>query len=230
VNNDDQCVSEGMTAFQVSTEGIGLRSFTSSPSYIVEAVQQHSRVPSDDTPRQRFFRLELRSNVRGGHERRYAFRTVVKPPPSPPRPRGAIPNCTPRAPWWEAHHTTYWSHGGPTGTGDAMYLSSTSPFRLLPIGTPVVSTPPHSTDTKSSSRKRNCVLRGGPGDRSDRLRLPALPAGQQRGYAGIVLAGAGHCGPGRARRQELASTARRHRIALVAGVRELFPMFRQRRL
>ena len=36
VNNADQCVSDGITAFQVSTGGIGLRSFTSSPSYIVK--------------------------------------------------------------------------------------------------------------------------------------------------------------------------------------------------
>jgi hypothetical protein len=35
VNNADQCVDDGMTAFQVSTGGISLRSFTSSPSYIV---------------------------------------------------------------------------------------------------------------------------------------------------------------------------------------------------
>ncbi|MDQ0922255.1 hypothetical protein QF038_000763 [Pseudarthrobacter sp. W1I19] len=34
VNNADQCVSDGMTAFQVSTGGIGLRPFTSSPPYI----------------------------------------------------------------------------------------------------------------------------------------------------------------------------------------------------
>jgi acid phosphatase type 7 len=34
VNNDDQCVSDGMTAFQVSTGGTDLRSFTSSPPYI----------------------------------------------------------------------------------------------------------------------------------------------------------------------------------------------------
>ncbi|RAM38594.1 hypothetical protein DBZ45_03810 [Arthrobacter globiformis] len=34
VNNEDRCVSDGMTAFQVSTGGIGLRSFTSDPSYI----------------------------------------------------------------------------------------------------------------------------------------------------------------------------------------------------
>jgi putrescine importer len=40
------------------------------------------------------------------------------------------------------------------------------------------------------------VLHGGPGGRSHHLRLPALPAGQQRHYAGIVLAGAGRGGPG----------------------------------
>jgi hypothetical protein len=34
VNNDDECVRNGMTAFQVSTGGIGLRPFTSNPSYI----------------------------------------------------------------------------------------------------------------------------------------------------------------------------------------------------
>ncbi|RJU00293.1 hypothetical protein D6T65_13100 [Arthrobacter frigidicola] len=34
VNNDDECVRGGMTAFQVSTGGIDLRPFTSSPSYI----------------------------------------------------------------------------------------------------------------------------------------------------------------------------------------------------
>jgi hypothetical protein len=36
VNSEDQCVSDGMTAFQVSTGGIGLRPFTSSPSFIVK--------------------------------------------------------------------------------------------------------------------------------------------------------------------------------------------------
>ncbi|WP_307843340.1 hypothetical protein [Arthrobacter sp. MSA 4-2] len=34
VNNDDECVRGGMTAFQVSTGGMDLRPFTSSPSYI----------------------------------------------------------------------------------------------------------------------------------------------------------------------------------------------------
>ncbi len=34
----------------------------------------------------------------------------------------AFPNCTIPAPWCEAHHTTYWSHGGPTGTDDGVLL------------------------------------------------------------------------------------------------------------
>ncbi|MEC5200466.1 hypothetical protein RCH21_002712 [Arthrobacter sp. PL16] len=34
ISNTDKCVKDGMTAFQVSTGGIGLRSFTSKPSYI----------------------------------------------------------------------------------------------------------------------------------------------------------------------------------------------------
>jgi len=36
VNNADQCVSDGITAFQVSTGGMGLRSFKGSPPYIVK--------------------------------------------------------------------------------------------------------------------------------------------------------------------------------------------------
>ena len=34
MNNADQCVADGMQQFQVSTGGIGLRSFADSPSYI----------------------------------------------------------------------------------------------------------------------------------------------------------------------------------------------------
>jgi hypothetical protein len=36
VNNEDQCVSDGMIAFQVSTGGIGLRPFTNSPPFIAK--------------------------------------------------------------------------------------------------------------------------------------------------------------------------------------------------
>jgi acid phosphatase type 7 len=52
VNNADQCVNDGMTAFQVSTGGIGLRSFTSSPPYIVKRFS--------DT--HGFLRMTLRAN------------------------------------------------------------------------------------------------------------------------------------------------------------------------
>jgi len=34
INNEDQCVADGMQQFQVSTGGIGLRDFTSDPSYV----------------------------------------------------------------------------------------------------------------------------------------------------------------------------------------------------
>jgi hypothetical protein len=33
-----------------------------------------------------------------------------------------FPNCTIPAPWCEAHHTTYWSHGGPTNTDNGTLL------------------------------------------------------------------------------------------------------------
>ncbi|WP_236561053.1 HNH endonuclease [Arthrobacter sp. 8AJ] len=34
------------------------------------------------------------------------------------------PNCTIPAPWCEAHHITYWSHGGPTTTNNGVLLCS----------------------------------------------------------------------------------------------------------
>ncbi|WP_240459798.1 HNH endonuclease signature motif containing protein, partial [Arthrobacter pascens] len=36
----------------------------------------------------------------------------------------AFPNCSIPAPWCEAHHTTYWSHGGTTGTDNGTLLCS----------------------------------------------------------------------------------------------------------
>ncbi|MFJ6535922.1 DUF222 domain-containing protein [Paenarthrobacter sp. NPDC091711] len=36
----------------------------------------------------------------------------------------AFPDCTMPAPWCEAHHTTYWSHGGTTGTDNGTLLCS----------------------------------------------------------------------------------------------------------
>ncbi|WP_373460564.1 HNH endonuclease signature motif containing protein [Arthrobacter oryzae] len=36
----------------------------------------------------------------------------------------AFPACTIPATWCEAHHITYWSHGGPTGTDNGTFLCS----------------------------------------------------------------------------------------------------------
>ncbi|MBP1232540.1 hypothetical protein JOE40_002184 [Arthrobacter sp. PvP102] len=36
----------------------------------------------------------------------------------------AFPGCTIPAPWCEAHHTTYWSHGGTTSTDNGTLLCS----------------------------------------------------------------------------------------------------------
>jgi hypothetical protein len=36
----------------------------------------------------------------------------------------AFPKCTIPAPWCEAHHITYWSHGGPTTTNNGVLLCS----------------------------------------------------------------------------------------------------------
>jgi hypothetical protein len=36
----------------------------------------------------------------------------------------AFPNCTIPAPWCEAHHITYWTHGGPTTTNNGVLLCS----------------------------------------------------------------------------------------------------------
>jgi hypothetical protein len=36
----------------------------------------------------------------------------------------AFPDCTIPAPWCEAHHITYWSRGGTTGTGNGVLLCS----------------------------------------------------------------------------------------------------------
>ncbi|MBT2566136.1 DUF222 domain-containing protein [Arthrobacter sp. ISL-85] len=36
----------------------------------------------------------------------------------------AFPNCTIPAPWCEAHHITYWSHGGPATTNNGVLLCS----------------------------------------------------------------------------------------------------------
>ena len=108
VNNADQCVSDGMTAFQVSTGGIDLRPFTSSPSYIVKRFSDTHGFLPDDTPRQRVFRLELRSHVGVGHRHRHAFRTVVKATAKPSQTQG---HHTKRPGGHRPHRRSYHSVG-----------------------------------------------------------------------------------------------------------------------
>ena len=62
-----------------------------------------------------------------------------------------FPDCTIPAPWCEAHHTTYWSHGGPTSTDNGTLLCShhhhlihKEQWRInMTTGTPWFIPPPH---------------------------------------------------------------------------------------
>ncbi|TQJ58176.1 uncharacterized protein DUF222 [Arthrobacter sp. SLBN-83] len=63
----------------------------------------------------------------------------------------AFPNCTIPAPWCEAHHITYWSHGGPTTTNNGVLLCShhhhlihKEQWKITTThGTPTFIPPPH---------------------------------------------------------------------------------------
>lgn len=63
----------------------------------------------------------------------------------------AFPNCTIPAPWCEAHHITYWSHGGPTTTANGVLLCSHHHHLIhkeqwtitTTHGTPAFIPPPH---------------------------------------------------------------------------------------
>jgi hypothetical protein len=67
-----------------------------------------------------------------------------------------FPNCTIPAPWCEAHHITYWSHGGPTTTTNGALLC-THHHHLIhkeqwtittTHGTPTFIPPPHIDPTQ----------------------------------------------------------------------------------
>jgi hypothetical protein len=63
----------------------------------------------------------------------------------------AFPTCTIPAPWCEAHHTTYWSHGGPTSTDNGVLLCTHHHHLIhkeqwtihLRTGIPWFTPPPH---------------------------------------------------------------------------------------
>ncbi|MFP5310958.1 MAG: DUF222 domain-containing protein, partial [Actinomycetes bacterium] len=69
----------------------------------------------------------------------------------------AFPNCTIPAPWCEAHHITYWSHGGPTTTNNGVLLCSHHHHLIhkeqwtitTTHGTPTFKPPPHIDPTQT---------------------------------------------------------------------------------
>ncbi|WP_364398832.1 HNH endonuclease signature motif containing protein [Pseudarthrobacter sp. LMD1-1-1.1] len=69
----------------------------------------------------------------------------------------AFPNCTTPAPWCEAHHITYWSHGGPTTTNNGVLLCSHHHHLVhkeqwtitTTPGTPAFIPPPHIDPTQT---------------------------------------------------------------------------------
>lgn len=73
-----------------------------------------------------------------------------------------FPNCTIPAPWCEAHHTTYWSHGGPTNTENGTLLCTHHHHLIhkeqwtihMRSGVPWFIPPPH-IDPKQTPRRNH---------------------------------------------------------------------------
>ncbi|WP_426004768.1 DUF222 domain-containing protein [Paenarthrobacter sp. NyZ202] len=74
----------------------------------------------------------------------------------------AFPDCTIPAPWCEAHHITYWSHGGPTSTNNGTLLCSHHHHLIhkeqwkitTRNGTPWFTPPPH-IDPQQTPRRNH---------------------------------------------------------------------------
>ncbi|BCW05320.1 hypothetical protein NtRootA1_14580 [Arthrobacter sp. NtRootA1] len=74
----------------------------------------------------------------------------------------AFPDCTMPAPWCEAHHITYWSHGGPTSTDNGTLLCSHHHHLIhkenwtitTTTGVPWFTPPPH-IDPKQTPRRNH---------------------------------------------------------------------------
>ncbi|ASN20290.1 HNH endonuclease signature motif containing protein [Arthrobacter sp. YN] len=75
----------------------------------------------------------------------------------------AFPDCTMPAPWCEAHHTTYWSHGGTTSTDNGTLLCShhhhlihKEQWRIdMKTGVPWFIPPPHIDPTQTPRRNHH---------------------------------------------------------------------------
>ncbi|XAS73357.1 DUF222 domain-containing protein [Micrococcaceae bacterium Sec5.1] len=75
----------------------------------------------------------------------------------------AFPDCTMPAPWCEAHHITYWSHGGTTGTENGTLLCShhhhvihKEQWRIdMNTGVPWFTPPPHIDPNQTPRRNHH---------------------------------------------------------------------------
>ncbi|WP_416404395.1 DUF222 domain-containing protein [Arthrobacter sp. LFS091] len=75
----------------------------------------------------------------------------------------AFPDCTMPAPWCEAHHITYWSHGGTTGTENGTLLCSHHHHLIhkeqwtinITTGVPWFIPPPHIDPTQTPRRNHH---------------------------------------------------------------------------
>jgi hypothetical protein len=75
----------------------------------------------------------------------------------------AFPTCTIPAPWCEAHHTTYWSHGGPTNTDNGVLLCTHHHHLIhkeqwqihITTGIPWFIPPPHIDPTQKPRRNHH---------------------------------------------------------------------------
>ncbi|MGO4431859.1 HNH endonuclease signature motif containing protein, partial [Paenarthrobacter sp. RAF9] len=75
----------------------------------------------------------------------------------------AFPDCTMPAPWCEAHHITYWSHGGTTGTENGTLLCSHLHHLIhkeqwtinMTTGVPWFIPPPHIDPTQTPRRNHH---------------------------------------------------------------------------
>ncbi|MGF6835085.1 hypothetical protein QF015_003280 [Paenarthrobacter sp. TE4293] len=96
----------------------------------------------------------------------------------------AFPDCTMPAPWCEAHHTTYWSHGGTTSTDNGTLLCSHHHHLIhkenwhidMTTGVPWFIPPPHIDPHQKPRRNHHHTPHRTP-ENPPNLDMPARTAG-----------------------------------------------------
>ncbi|MDQ0827051.1 hypothetical protein QFZ60_003224 [Arthrobacter sp. B2I5] len=112
----------------------------------------------------------------------------------------AFPNCTIPAPWCEAHHITYWSHRGPTTTGNGVLLCShhhhlihKEQWKITTTrGTPTFIPPPHIDPTQTPQQNHYFKPPPPPPETNEpmqRRRTSRAPDGPRTGTEGRVEGG-----------------------------------------